>query len=200
MADPRRLLCVLCDVLRLFVRTLRVYDTPVRAQILTKAANDDCKRVFGFKMGDKAATKQAYDHAITVLRPRLGEACAALFAGGESGAKVVAILRPTTPMPAGAGPSKATHGKVQLYLHDHAVPSEILTRNLTLGSVAGLPGVTLPCAMAAPTDDRKRHRVPIPIGVALDGAVGSDRRLLRIAAAVEAVVGRLPPPDPPAPP
>ncbi|MES1264857.1 MAG: indole acetimide hydrolase, partial [Variovorax sp.] len=46
------------------------------------------------------------------------------------------------------------------------------------GSIAGIPGVTLPAGLAA----------GLPVGLALDGPAGSDRRLLAVAAAIEALL------------
>lgn len=58
-------------------------------------------------------------------------------------------------------------------------------RNTNPGSLAGIPGLALPAGMT---------RAGLPIGLELDGPRGSDRRLLAIGAACEAVLGVLPPP------
>ncbi len=39
-----------------------------------------------------------------------------------------------------------------------------------------------------------RSRAGLPVGLELDGALGTDTRLLVIALGIEAVLGRLPPP------
>ena len=58
-------------------------------------------------------------------------------------------------------------------------------RNTSPGSVAGIPGISLPAAVTASG---------LPLGLELDGPAGSDAHLLAIAAAVEAVLPRTPPP------
>jgi len=58
-------------------------------------------------------------------------------------------------------------------------------RNTDPGSNAGNPGLALPAGMT---------RSGLPVGIELDGPLGSDRRLLAIAMAFETVLGRLPAP------
>ena len=58
-------------------------------------------------------------------------------------------------------------------------------RNTDPGSNAAIPGVTLPAGFSD----------GLPVGMALDGPAGSDRALLGIAAAIEALL----PPAPLAP-
>jgi indoleacetamide hydrolase len=58
-------------------------------------------------------------------------------------------------------------------------------RNLTPGSAAGLPGLSLPAGMT---------RAGLPVGIAIDGPEHGDRQLLAIGAAIEPVLPRLPPP------
>ena len=47
---------------------------------------------------------------------------------------------------------------------------------------AGIPGLAMPAGMS---------RAGLPVGVELDGPLGSDRRLLAIGMAFEAVLGRV---------
>ena len=58
-------------------------------------------------------------------------------------------------------------------------------RNTDPGSVAGLPGVSLPAGL---TGDG------LPVGLALEGLPGADRRLLSLAAAIEGLLPPLPSP------
>ena len=58
-------------------------------------------------------------------------------------------------------------------------------RNSSPGSVAGIPGISVPAAVTASG---------LPLGLELDGPAGIDARLLALAAAVEAVLPRMPPP------
>ncbi len=59
-------------------------------------------------------------------------------------------------------------------------------QNTDPGSNAGLPGLQIPMALGATSK--------LPVGMALDGPAGSDRRLIAIGLALEAVLGRLSPP------
>ena len=59
-------------------------------------------------------------------------------------------------------------------------------QNTDPGSNAGVPGLQIPVALGASSK--------LPIGIELDGPAGSDRRLLAIGLAVEALLGRLPAP------
>lgn len=59
--------------------------------------------------------------------------------------------------------------------------------NTDPGSTAGLPGLTLPIGLT---------RGDLPVGLEIDGLMGSDRTLLRIGMAMEGIFGRLPAPQP----
>ncbi|GGS30540.1 indole acetimide hydrolase [Streptomyces humidus] len=84
-----------------------------------------------------------------------------------------AVFFPTTPLPAGLIATEAE----QVALHGSLRPTfRTYIRNTGPGSVAGLPGVTVPAALAGPG---------LPVGLALDGARHADRRLLGIALLVE---------------
>jgi indoleacetamide hydrolase len=61
----------------------------------------------------------------------------------------------------------------------------IYTRNVGPGSVAGLPGISVPMGCNA---------AGLPLGLALDGPAGSDRRLLAIAMALQALMPAMPKP------
>jgi mandelamide amidase len=60
-----------------------------------------------------------------------------------------------------------------------------LIRNTDPGSNAGLPGITLPAGLTAEG---------LPVGLELDGPLGTDRHLLGVAAAIERVLPRVPRP------
>ncbi|MBA5735608.1 amidase, partial [Escherichia coli] len=55
-------------------------------------------------------------------------------------------------------------------------------RNTEPGSNAGVPGLTVPAGLTA---------AGLPVGLALDGAAGTDRELIAVALQVERVLGRL---------
>ena len=62
-----------------------------------------------------------------------------------------------------------------------------ITRHTLSGSLTGLPGLTLPVGLGGVSG--------LPVGMALDGLPGSDRRLLAVGMALEVVLGRLQPPE-----
>jgi indoleacetamide hydrolase len=61
----------------------------------------------------------------------------------------------------------------------------LFIQNTDPGSNAGVPGIQLPMGIG-PTSK-------LPVGLELDGPAGSDRRLIAIGMAMEAVLGRVPP-------
>ena len=66
------------------------------------------------------------------------------------------------------------------------VPFETaVARNIAPGSTAGLPGLVLPVGLTSGG---------LPVAIELDGAAGSDRRLLAVAQAAEHAIGRQPAP------
>lgn len=58
-------------------------------------------------------------------------------------------------------------------------------RNTDPASNAGIPGLSLPAGLTGEG---------LPVGLELDGPLGSDRRLLAIGVAFEKVLGALPAP------
>jgi mandelamide amidase len=155
------------------------YKTGISVQELaSKIASPDVKATFGIILGDKAVPKGTYEHAMTRARPGLQQAYAEAFARY----KIDAIVFPTTPLP--ARPIQGSETTVELNgKQAPAFPTYI--RNTDPGSVAGIPGITIPVGMT---------RTGVPIGLEFDGAFWTDRRLLSIAKALEAVFPPLPRP------
>jgi len=113
-----------------------------------------------------------YDAAIKTARPALQ----ALYANTFAGNRLDAIAFPTTPRVAiPANPDSSSLENFGLFI-----------QNTDPGSNAGIPGIQVPIALGATSK--------LPIGLELDGPAGSDRRLLAIGIALDAVFGRLPPP------
>jgi mandelamide amidase len=124
-----------------------------------------------------APTPEEYDAAITVYRPALREAYRNYFNINN----VDAIVYPTTPLP--ARPISESGGiMLNGWMRDSLL---IYVRSIDPSSNAGLPGVTVPGGLTA---------AGVPLGLAFDGPDRSDRRLLAIAAAYEALRPMLPPP------
>jgi len=91
--------------------------------------------------------------------------------------EVAAVLFPTTPLTA----RPITDNLATVALNGEQQPTfPTYIRNTDPASNAGIPGISIPTG-ARPTG--------LPIGLELDGPEGSDRRLLAIAAAIEALLG-----------
>ncbi|WP_456617461.1 indoleacetamide hydrolase [Bradyrhizobium sp. P5_C12] len=117
--------------------------------------------------------KPVYDHAIKTARPALQALYESTFAGN----RLDAIAFPTTPRVAiASGPDSSSLENFGLFI-----------QNTDPGSNAGIPGIQIPIALGATSQ--------LPVGLELDGPAGSDRRLLAIGIALDAVFGRLPPPS-----
>jgi mandelamide amidase len=144
-----------------------------------KVASPDVKGLFAaLARGEPpSVTKSVYDEAIKVHRPMLQKAYAGYFARH----KVAAMVFPTTPLAAAPiGDDQETE------LDGKKVPTfPTFIRNTDPGSNAGLPGLSVPAGLT---------RAGLPVGLELDGPVGSDRKLLAIGLALEKLLGPLPAP------
>ncbi len=139
--------------------------------LLAAIASPDVRQVVGDAFGG-AISEQTYLEARDQHRPMLQQAYANYFARHQ----VEAVVFPTTPLP--ARPLQTDMSTVEL--NGEQVPTfPIYIRNTDPASNAGIPAISLP----AGTSDGG-----LPIGMELDGPAGSDRRLLAIAAAIEAVM------------
>jgi mandelamide amidase len=95
--------------------------------------------------------------------------------------RVDALMFPTVPMPT----AEVDADGHLLFNGQRRSAFEVFVRNTTLASVLGLPGISLPMGLSS---------AGLPMGIELDGPAGSDRALLGIAAALEALLPALPRP------
>ena len=148
-------------------------------QLAAEIASPDVKAIFdNIVLGKDAISDDAYAAAIGELRPRLQLAYLAAFRNH----RLTAILFPTTPLP--AQPIQGSDEEVTL--NGEKVPTfATFIRNSDPGSVAGLPGLTIPAGLTASG---------LPVGVELDGLPFTDRALLSIGLALEQLLGPLPRP------
>lgn len=122
--------------------------------------------------GTLVDARPIYDTAIKIARPALQ----ALYSKTFADHRLDAIAFPTTPRVAiASNPESSSPENFGMFI-----------QNTDPGSNAGIPGVQIPVALGATSK--------LPIGLELDGPAGSDRRLLAIGMALDAVFGRLPPP------
>jgi mandelamide amidase len=147
------------------------------AKVVAQVASPDVKGILSSLLGEMAVPEPAYREALTVHRPKLQKAYADHFAGQ----RVEAIIFPTTPLPAAKiGEDETT------MLNGAQVPTfPTFIRNTGPGSVAGIPGLSLPAGLTP---------AGLPVGMEIDSPAGTDRRLLAIGRALEPILPKLPPP------
>ena len=148
------------------------------AKVVAQVASPDVKGILQSLLGEAAVPAPAYREALSVHRPKLQKTCADYF----KRERVEAVIFPTTPLPAAKiGEDETT------MLNGAAVPTFFtFIRNTSPGSVAGIPGLSLAAGLT-PTG--------LPVGMELDAPAGTDRRLLAIGLAIEAILPKLPPPQ-----
>jgi mandelamide amidase len=148
------------------------------AKLVAQVASPDVKGILESLLGDAAVPEPAYREAVTVHRPKLQRAYADYFARE----RVEAAIFPTTPLPAAKIGEDET-----VQLNGAAVPTFFtFIRNTSPGSVAGIPGLSLAAGLTP---------AGLPVGMELDAPAGTDRRLLAIGLALEALLPKLPPPS-----
>jgi mandelamide amidase len=149
------------------------------ADIVEKIASPDVKGAFGAITAD--AFGAAYDDAIAVQRPALQKMYEDYFRANN----LDAMLFPTTVAP--APPIDAVKGSGEMSINGGApVPTfDTMIRNTDPGSNAGIPGLSLFAGMTPGG---------LPVGVEIDGPVGSDTKLLGLGLSIEAILGSAPPP------
>jgi mandelamide amidase len=148
------------------------------ADVVAQVASPDVKGLLQGLLGDGAIPEAAYRNALDVLRPQLQAAYREAFSRHD----VSALVFPTTPLPAAPIGQDDT-----VMLNGAPVPTfPTFIRNSSPGSVAGIPGISLPAALT---------RGGLPVGLELDAPQGGDAQLLAIARAIEAVLPAIAPPS-----
>jgi Asp-tRNA(Asn)/Glu-tRNA(Gln) amidotransferase A subunit family amidase len=144
-----------------------------------RIASPDVKGLFASAIvpGAKDAIPEKVYRDALAARPALQR----LYAETFKTHGIAALVFPTTPLPAAPiGDDQTTK------LNGTDVPTfPTFIQNTDPGSNAGIPGLTVPIG---------RTEAGLPVGLGLDGPAGSDRRLLGIGLALEALFGRLPAP------
>jgi len=143
-------------------------------ELVAQCASPDVKGLLQSLHGEGAIPEAAYRHALDVLRPQLQAAYRDHFRRHD----VAAVVFPTTPLPAAPIGDDET-----VLMNGERVPTFFtFIRNASPGSVAGIPGISLPAALTA---------AGLPLGLELDAGENADARLLAIAAAVERVLPKI---------
>lgn len=145
-------------------------DGPTLEELIELVASPDVKGILrGLLAPDFEETAGAYRDAIANERPRLQAAFAACFGDND----LDALIFPTTVRTAAVIDEDET-----VELGGETVPTfPTFIHNTDPGSIAGIPGISIPAGLS---------ENGLPIGIALDGPAGSDRRLLAVARALEA--------------
>ena len=149
------------------------------ASIAAAIASPDVQGAFGAIQADVFGA--AYPDAINIHRPALQK----LYADAFAKHKVEALLFPTTLL--AATPMDLVKGSGTVSVNGGPPVDTFGTyiRNTDPGSNAGIPGLSVPAGLNA---------AGLPVGMELDGPLGSDQRLLSLGLALEAALGRVPAP------
>jgi indoleacetamide hydrolase len=149
------------------------------ADIAGAIASPDVKGAFDAITAD--AFGAAYPDAIAVHRPALQKLYQAYFRDNN----LDAMLFPTTIAP--APPIDLEKGSGEMSINDGMpVPTfGAMIRNTDPGSNAGIPGLSLFAGMTPGG---------LPVGLEIDGPLGSDAKLLGLGLSIEALLGSAPPP------
>ena len=169
------------DVKPSLTRYLAEYHTGLTFEELFAQASPDVQRLI--KPAITPGTRDfvpdtQYEEILRVHLPRLRTMYKEYFA--RSG--VAAIVFPTTILPA----PKLGEEDMEVEVGGRPMPlDDAMSRNIAPGSTAGLPGLVLPAGLTSSG---------LPVALEFDGPAGSDRALLALGLALEAVLGKLPPP------
>jgi mandelamide amidase len=142
-------------------------------------ASPDVREVFSaFILGEMAPTEQDYKRAMEEDLPAIRGMFRDYFAVNQ----LDGMIFPTVPVT--AQPIAGSDEKV--LLNGQPAPTFLtVARNTSPGSIAGIPGITIPAGLSPGG---------MPVGIEIDGPFGSDTRLLSIALMLEEILGTLPAP------
>ena len=149
------------------------------ADIAAMIASPDVAGAFGAITAD--AFGAAYQDAMSVQRPALQK----LYADYFGDHRLDGLLFPTTISPAPLIDLDKGSGEMAINGGAPVPVFESIIRNTDPGSNAGLPGLSLYAGMTASG---------LPVGIEIDGPVGSDGKLLGLGLAIEAILGTAPAP------
>lgn len=146
--------------------------------VVSKIASADVKPVYEAMAKQNLVSEKQYRQAVDIHRPALQRAFADYFRRH----RLDALLVPTccmTARPIGQDQSVELNGA--------QVPTFMsFIRNADPSSNAGIPSISIPIGLS------DAH---LPVGAMIEGAAGSDRRLLAIAQVFERICGPISPPS-----
>ena len=140
-------------------------------QLIVGIKSPDVLGIINSQLGDQAMPQAAYADALSEHLPKMR----AIYAQALDG--LDAIVFPTTPLRATRIGDDET-----VMLNGESVPTfPTFIRNTDLGSNLGVPGISLPAAVAPGA---------LPIGIELDGQRGQDEHLLALALTLEHLISK----------
>ena len=166
---------VMFEMMQSLPAYLRQYGMPMDA-LLAGIGSPDVAQLLARQLGAERVTSAAYA-AARARRLKLQAVYDRHFADHRLDALAFPTCRMTAP-PIGQDDQVTLSGQQM-----STFPT--LIRNTDPGSNAGLPGISIPVGLTA---------AGLPVGLELDGACGSDRHLLRVAAAIERALPPMPRP------
>jgi Asp-tRNA(Asn)/Glu-tRNA(Gln) amidotransferase A subunit family amidase len=149
------------------------------ADIAAKIASPDVAGAFGAITAD--AFGAAYPDAINVQRPALQKMYQAYFRDNN----LDGILFPTTIAPAPLIDAEKGSGEMSINGGAPVPTFDAMIRNTDPASNAGIPGLSLFAGMTPGG---------LPVGLEIDGPLGSDPKLLGLGLSIEAILGSAPAP------
>lgn len=149
------------------------------ADIAGKIASPDVQGAFGAISADVFGA--AYPDVMSVQRPALQKIYEAYFRDN----RLDGILFPTTIAPAPVIDMEKGSSEMSVNGGTPTPTFDTMIRNTDPGSNAGIPGLSLFAGMTASG---------LPVGLEIDGPVGSDTKLLGLGLSIEAILGTAPPP------
>ncbi|KRP85962.1 indole acetimide hydrolase [Bradyrhizobium pachyrhizi] len=156
---------------------LRRHDIPTTFEAIYDGLKPQLRQAWGHIVlpgGAGAVSAEAYQTTLNVRRPEIQRRLDKAFVA--HGAQV--ILQPTTPCTAPLIEEQAT-----VRISGQDVSYLALANHTVSASSVGLPGISLPVGLS---------RAGLPIGLELDGSLGSDSTLLVLARKIEGVLGTQP--------
>jgi indoleacetamide hydrolase len=154
---------------------LATYGAGVSFEEVIARASPDIQQIFARDMlpGGPAFVSEAdYRAAVDVHLPKLRATYRDYFASTGAAALVFPATMVTAPR---IGEDS------QVLISGRPVPfDDAVARNIAPGSTAGLPGLVLPAGIA---------KDGLPVSLEFDGPAGTDRELLALGLAIEAVLG-----------
>lgn len=151
------------------------------SELVSGIASPDVKEIFDtLFVGDETISAEEYKRVKEVTLPKFQAVYRDYF--HKNG--LDAMIYPTTPLTA----KRIQDIKETIELNGITVSMfKTMSRNTSPGSIAGVPGITLPIGLSSADG--------LPVGIAIDGPVDSDEHLLSIALALEKIFAPIPPPN-----